>query len=101
VTEDKKVVQCNYAVGTNIAATGARAYVVRPNPGNGHDRILILVRSRGARWVEKWEDTRRLTNVRVKTIPPGHPLYGDKRLFEAKYLDGLLAAVGTQTEEDE
>lgn len=94
MTEDKKVVQCNFAVGTNIAPEGARAYVVRPNPGNGNDRILILVRSRGARWVEKWENTARLTNFRVKTIPPEHPLYAEERLFPAEYLGDLLAAVG-------
>jgi hypothetical protein len=96
VTEDKKVVQCNYAEGTNIAAQGARAYVVRPNPGNGHDRILILVRSRGARWVEKWENTARLTNFRVKTLPSEHPLYVEERLFPAEYLTDLLAAVGAR-----
>jgi len=88
---DRRVVQCNYAVGTNIASEGARAYVSLPNKGNGHDRIRVLVRSRGARWVLKWEDTRRLTNFRVKTLPPEHPLYADERLFEAEHLTHLLA----------
>lgn len=72
-TPDRRVVQCNYAEGTKIAAKGARAYVVYPNPGGGYDRIGILVRSRGARWVEKWERADRLCNFRVKTLPPEHP----------------------------
>jgi hypothetical protein len=90
---DRRVVQCNYAEGTKIATKGARAYVVYPNPGGGHDRIGILVRSRGARWVEKWERADRLTNFRVKTLPPEHPLYGNDRLFPAEYADSLLAAM--------
>jgi len=90
---DRKVVQCNYAVPTKIAAQGARAYVVYPNGGNGHDRIGILVRSRGGRWVEKWEDSRRLRDFRVKTLPSEHPLYGNDRLFDAEWASGLLAAM--------
>ena len=58
-----------------IASPGARAYVLRPNPGGGNDRIVILVRSRGARWVEKWENASRLCDFRLKTLPPEHPLY--------------------------
>lgn len=90
---DRKVVQCNYAEGTKIASLGARAYVVYPNPGGGHDRVGILVRSRSGRWVEKWEDARRLRDFRVKTLPPGHPLHGNDRLYPAEYADGLLAAM--------
>lgn len=79
---DRRVVQMNYAVSTNVAAKGARAYLVLPNGGGGHDRICILVKSRGGRWVEKWEDSRRLTNLRAKTVSPGHPLYDDDRLWD-------------------
>lgn len=74
--EDYKAIRCNYAEGTNIASTGATAYVLHMNYGNANDRLHVLVRSRGGRWVEKWESTKRLTNFRVTTIPPGHPLYG-------------------------
>lgn len=91
---DRRVVQCNYAEATKIAAQGARAYLVLPNPGGGHDRITVLVRSRGGRWVEKWEDTRRLRDFRVKTLPPEHPLYGNDRLFDAEWAGGLLEALG-------
>lgn len=78
---DRHVIQCNYTEGTNIAPEGARAYVVMPNPGNAHDRIEILVRSRGARWVRKWEDIRRLDRFRVKTLPDEHPLH-DRILWD-------------------
>lgn len=72
---DKRVVACNYVVGTSIASEGALAYVCSPNPGGGYDRMCIVVRSRGGRWVEKWEDTRRLGNFRAKTVPPESPVY--------------------------
>lgn len=77
---DKRVIQCNYTRGTNIASAGARAYVVLTNRGNGHERIAVLVRSRGGRWVEKWEDLRRLDAFRVTTLPPQAPLYEHPRL---------------------
>jgi hypothetical protein len=76
------VVQCNYAEPVSAAATGARAYLVRPNPGGGDDRIVILVRSRGGRWIEKWENIRHLENFRCKTLPPEHPMYGDERIWD-------------------
>ena len=79
---DRRVVQCNYREATNIAAEGARCYLVRPNPGGGDDRIVILARSRSGRWIEKWEDIRRLRDFRVKTLPPEHPLHGDERLWD-------------------
>lgn len=80
---DRYVVQCNYVSPTNVAAYGARAYLVRLNPGGGDNRIIILVRSRGGRWIEKWENIRRLSAFRVKTLPPQHPLYTDERLDDA------------------
>lgn len=80
--DDRLVVQCNYAEPVSVAAKGARAYLVRPNPGGGNDRIVILVRSRGGRWVEKWEDIRRLAGFRVKKLPPQHPLFGDERIWD-------------------
>lgn len=46
---DRMVMACNYIVPTHIAVAGARAYVCLTNPGNGNDRIDILVRSRGGR----------------------------------------------------
>jgi hypothetical protein len=78
---DRYVIQCNYAEGTRIAPGGARAYLVLANPGNYHDRIIIKVRSRGGRWVEKWERIERLIDFRVKVLPPTHPRYHDERLW--------------------
>lgn len=79
--EDKRAIQCNYTEGTKIAPKGAKAYLVRPNPGGGNDRIVILARSRGGRFVQKWESIKRLDNFRIKTIPPEHPFYNDERLW--------------------
>jgi hypothetical protein len=76
VQPDRRAIQCNYREGTTIAAMGARAYVILANLGGGHDRIEVLVRSRGRRWVRKWESMRRLTDFRLKTLPPEHPQYG-------------------------
>lgn len=73
---DRRVVQCNYVEPTGVASKGARAFVTRSNGGNGNDRVMVLVYSRGARWVEKWEDVRRLGNFRIKTLPAEHPLSG-------------------------
>lgn len=88
-SRDRRVVQCNYAESTNVAARGARAYVVRLNPGFGNDRIVVLVRSRGGHWVEKWESRERLTAFRVKTLPPEHPLW-DRTLLPATAARPLL-----------
>ena len=98
---DRKVIQCNYADGTKIARAGARAYVVLPNPGNGHDRIKILVRSRNGRWVEKYEDIQRLTNFRVKALPSEHPLYSSDQLWDfepGRHVVELTAAHKRQAE---
>ena len=73
--QDRKALACNYAESVSVAAKGALAYVRWPNYGNANDRVLLLVRSRGGRWIEKWEAMRRLTNFRLKTLPPQHPLY--------------------------
>jgi hypothetical protein len=91
IDPDRKVIQCNYVEATGVAVEGARAYVTRLNPGNGNDRIMVLVFSRGHRWVEKCEDARRLGNFRVKTLPPEHPLYERAEWWEKpEFADGLL-----------
>lgn len=92
---DRKVIQCNYVEATNVAAEGARAFVVRLNRGNGNDRIMVLVYSRGHRWVDKWENVRRLGNFRAKTLPPEHPLYRRAQGWEKpEFAGGLLTQRG-------
>jgi hypothetical protein len=95
---DRRVVQCNYTEAVSVAATGARAYLVRANPGGGDDRIVILVRSRGGRWIEKWESIRRVGNFRPKTLPPEHPLYGDERIwdYDAEAMAARLTAAAAR-----
>lgn len=78
---DRRVVQCNYTEATAIAAKGARAYVSLSNPGNGSDRIVVVVRSRGGRWVRKWEDIRVLGNFRAKTLPAEHHMYANDQVW--------------------
>jgi hypothetical protein len=85
VSDDYRALACNYAEPASAAAKGALAYVRWPNYGNGNDRVPLLARSRGGRWIRKWESMARLCNFRLTTIPPEHPMWG--RLT----LDGRLA----------
>lgn len=101
MADDRHVVQCNYTEGITSVTQGARAYVIYPNDGNGAERICVLVRSRGGRWIEKWEDIRRLGNFRAKTLPPEHPLYGNDRLLPAEHAGRLLANVAPRVADDE
>jgi hypothetical protein len=79
---DRRVIQCNIAVGTKTAVQGARCYVLWLNPGWDNERLSLLIRSRSGRWIQKWERIENLTGFRVKTIPPEHPLYRDVRLVD-------------------
>lgn len=80
--DDRRVIACNYAQGTKVCKKGARAYVTLTNPGSGHERIELLARSRGGRWVNKWENIRYLKDFRLTTIPPEHPLFDNQRLLD-------------------
>ncbi len=81
MSEDRKAIACNYTTGTNIARQGALAYIIPQVGGNLPERVPLIARSRAGRWIQKWEDVRRLGNFRVKTIPPGHPRYDDERIY--------------------
>lgn len=75
VSADREVIACNYREGVSAVSRGSLAYVALGNPGNGHDRVMLLARSRAGRWVEKWEAIFRLGNFRLKRLPPEHPLH--------------------------
>lgn len=80
MSEDLRVMACQYLDGTNIASPGARAYLIAGgNNGDGGERRLFYVRSRSGRWIEKWEAISKLHNFRMKTIPPEHPLHEQLR----------------------
>ena len=79
--EDRRVVAVNVLRPTSATSKGAKAFVVLPNDGNANDRIELLIRSRGGRWIERWEAAKNLANARAVTIPPQHPLYGRERLW--------------------
>ena len=70
---DRKAVQCNFSVATAEARVGSRAYVLDYKPTR--KRVQLLLKSKGGRWVVKWENRKRLENFRAKTIPPQHPVY--------------------------
>lgn len=75
--EDRKAIACNYVEAISSVSVGALAYLQWPNWGWDNDRVPLLVRSRGGRWIRKWEAMRRLGNFRIKTIPPAHRLYSE------------------------
>lgn len=70
---DKRVIVCNYLDGTSPVSPGSRAYVqwVSGDPLS----VQLLARSRGGRYINKWERTHRLVNFRIVTVPPCHPLW--------------------------
>ena len=77
--EDKRVIACNYLKGTKSVSKGSLCYVV--GTSGAAERINILVRPRGGRWIKKWESFKRLGNFRAKTVPAQHSRYGDDRIF--------------------
>jgi hypothetical protein len=79
-----EAIACNYAEDTPAFPRGALCFLSMENGGSGNDRVMILGRSRGGRWVQKWEDTRRLDHFRPKTIPPEHPRFGDDRVMHVR-----------------
>lgn len=85
--DDKKAVVCNYAVATKTSSLGSLAYLINENPGWGGERVQILARSRGGRWIEKWEAAWRLHNFRFKTIPPQKPVY--ERVMDFSHWDDM------------
>jgi hypothetical protein len=74
MVRETKQICCNYRDASLVARRGAQAWVLNPDYDRGSDRILILVRSRSGRWIEKWEFMKGLTNFRLKTVVPEDPL---------------------------
>ena len=95
---DRRAITCNYRETSKVAPAGALAWVILTNPGNAHDRIEILIRSRGGRLVRKWEDTRRLYCFRVKTLPPEHPRFEDERVARESVELELIQALNQAAE---
>lgn len=76
----KRLIVCNYSEATKAIPKGAKAFVQLSNGGNGHNSICILVRSRGGRWISKWERIHRLSRFRIQSVWPENPMYWDDRL---------------------
>ncbi len=91
---DLKRIACNYAIATSASAKGSLAYVLNPNAGNGFERMKLLSRSRGHRWIEIWEPLARLENFRAKTISPEDSLYVKLLLaFDDRHLEAIQEVV--------
>jgi hypothetical protein len=65
-----KAITCNYRIATKTNSLGAKAYVTGGWGGGGWERIRVVSRSRGGRWIEKWDDSRRFANFRLTTVVP-------------------------------
>lgn len=72
---DLKVIACNLNQPTKTCVEGALCYVLDFNLSNAAEQVRLLMRSRGGRWIDKYEALKRLKNFRLKTIPPDSPLY--------------------------
>lgn len=78
---DRYAVACNYAEGTHTSSEGALAYLADSHwGGGGFERVQVVARSRGGRWITIWSPIARLTNFRAKTLPLRHPLYAHERI---------------------
>lgn len=83
-------VACNYAAGTSIARPGARTYLLWRTGGDNR-RCQVLVKSRGGRWVTKWEPIVMLDHFRIVRVPAARPEYA--KLREVYATDHTFGAV--------
>ena len=94
-------IACNINDSDSCLRMGSLAWIGGFNDGDW-DRHRLVARTRGGRIVEKWVPTKRLTNFRVKWIPPHLKdriwCYGTREEMEAKagclkaYIDGTTAS---------
>lgn len=79
---DKRVIACNLKEPTKHSAKGSLAYVLDPGTGSSGERVGVLLRSRGGRWIGIWQPATRLENFRFKTLPEEHPRHDDVRFAD-------------------
>jgi hypothetical protein len=98
VRPDVQVVTGNLSQGTAWAAEGARLYLLQISAG----RPRVLVRSRRGRWVNRWVSLRGIRDLRMKTIPPEHPLYESLRYLALteETIDALVERCPDNTDLD-
>jgi hypothetical protein len=77
---DLWAVACNYREATKTVRDGARAYLVWTTGGMGYQSQQVRVRSRGGRWITKWDRAARLTNFRAACVMASDPLYRDRQV---------------------
>lgn len=90
-------VACNYAAGTKIARDGARCYLLWRTGGDNR-RCQVLVKSRGGRWVTKWEPIVMLDHFRLVRVPEARvefarlsECYADHTIGTVRDLDDIVA----------
>jgi len=83
-------IACNYAAGTSIARTGARCYLLWRTGGDNR-RAQVLVKSRGGRWVVKWEPIVMLDHFRIVRVPEARVEFA--RLSECYAADHTIGTV--------
>ncbi len=81
---------CNYAAGTKIARDGARCYLLWRTGGDNR-RCQVLVKSRGGRWVTKWEPIVMLDHFRIVRVPEARVEFA--RLRECYAADHTIGTV--------
>lgn len=81
---------CNVTEGTSAVAENAKAYVITTT-GDGLERVEVLARSRGGRWIRWWTTTARLRDFRPVTIVPESPRFTDP--IQQPNAEGLAASL--------
>ena len=90
MTREVVAVACNYAAGTKIARDGARCYLLWRTGGDNR-RCQVLVKSRGGRWVTKWEPIVMLDHFRLVRVPEARVEFA--RLSECYAADHAIGVV--------
>ena len=90
MTREVVAVACNYAAGTKIARDGARCYLLWRTGGDNR-RCQVLVKSRGGRWVTKWEPIVMLDHFRIVRVPEVRAEFA--RLSECYAADHAIGVV--------
>ena len=91
-------IACNYAAGTKIARDGARCYLLWRTGGDNR-RCKVLAKSRGGRWITKWEPIVMLDRFRIVRVPEARPEFAaltelypdDHEIGAVRDLDDIVA----------
>ena len=91
MSDDIRVMVCNRRTDGPSVSGGAKCYVFHGWWGGGLERLQILAKSRGGRWISKWEGLRNLENFRTATLPPEHPARRARSTAVFRESDGWIS----------